>query len=468
MQNDRYDIGMIGLGVMGRNFVLNMAEKGFRVAGYDKNTEQQKALTVEAGDLPAKAFTNLEDMVNALSSPKKIMLLVPAGKIVDAVIAGLVPLLEKGDIIIDGGNSHFTDTTIREQQLLEKGIYFLGTGISGGEEGARHGPAIMPGGNEEAYQYVRPVFERTAAIVQDEPCVTFVGKGSAGHYVKMVHNGIEYGLMQLISECYALLKHIHGADNDELHEIFSAWNKTELNSFLIEITAQIFKAKDGDEDYLIDKIKDSASAKGTGKWTSQSAMDLQEPVPVIDTAVWMRDLSDQLELRTFFSSQVKKAIEEKQTPSEEFVDTLQRALHAAFILTYAQGFALLSKASDEYKYDILIHEICKIWRGGCIIRSALLETFMQIYGAEAKTSGILRDDDMYALLQKLQNDMRSVIKAGIDARIPVAAFSAALAYFDTLQTPQLATNLIQAQRDYFGAHTFQRIDKEGIFHNKWV
>ena len=460
---------MIGLGVMGRNLLLNMADHGFSVVGFDKDT--QKTITLESSATPGttvKGVNTLAEMIQQLEKPRKLMMLVPAGKPVDDVIGDLLPLLDKGDIVIDGGNSHYTDTLRRVTYMQDKGFHFMGVGISGGEHGARTGPSIMPGGDPAAYAHVQPILEAVSAKVNGSPCVAHLGKGAAGHYVKMVHNGIEYAIMQLISETYDLLHRGLGLDNDELHKIYKSWNEGELQSFLVEITKDIFLQKDDRTDNrLVDMILDKAGSKGTGKWTSQDAMDLPVPVPVIDMAVTMRDLSSFKEERTQAAAIYKNPVVDFPVPKEVFIQQVQDALYFATILSYAQGLAMLTKASDELKMEIPLPEVVRVWRGGCIIRSSLLESFYIAYQKNPKLANLLLDGDIAQLLQAKKQNMRNVIISAIHLGYPVAGLMAALSYIDAYRSERLPTNLIQAQRDYFGAHTYQRIDVPGVFHTEW-
>jgi 6-phosphogluconate dehydrogenase len=469
MANKLFDFGMIGLGVMGRNLLLNMADHGFSVVGFDKDT--QKTVTLESSATPGttvKGVNTLAEMIQQLEKPRKLMMLVPAGKPVDDVIADLLPLLDKGDIVIDGGNSHYTDTLRRVTYLEDKGFHFMGVGISGGEHGARTGPSIMPGGDPAAYAQVQPILEAVSAKVNGSPCVAHLGKGAAGHYVKMVHNGIEYAIMQLISETYDLLHRGLGLGNDELHKIYKNWNEGELQSFLVEITQEIFLQKDDKTDNrLVDMILDKAGSKGTGKWTSQDAMDLPVPVPVIDMAVTMRDLSSFKDERTQAAAIYKNQVVDFPVPKEVFIQQVEDALYFATILSYAQGLAMLTKASDELKMDIPLPEVVRVWRGGCIIRSSLLESFYTAYKKNPALANLLLDGDIAQLLQAKKQNMRSVIISAIHLGYPVAGLMAALSYIDAYRSDRLPTNLIQAQRDYFGAHTYQRIDMPGVFHTEW-
>ncbi|MBS1603537.1 MAG: NADP-dependent phosphogluconate dehydrogenase [Bacteroidetes bacterium] len=469
MANNSFKFGMIGLGVMGRNLLLNMADHGFPVVGFD--LDAQKTATLESSATPnttVKGVNTLADMVQLLEKPRKMMMLVPAGKPVDDVINSLLPLLEKGDIVIDGGNSHYTDTLRRVKFMEEKGFHFMGVGISGGEQGARTGPSIMPGGDPEAYPHVQPLLEAVAAKVNGVPCVAHLGKGAAGHYVKMVHNGIEYAIMQLISETYDLLHRGLGLDNDELHKTYKNWNDGELQSFLVEITRDIFLKKDDKTDNrLVDMILDKAGAKGTGKWTSQDAMDLGVPIPVIDMAVCMRELSAYKDERTLAATIYKTPSTDIPVPREVFIQQVQDALFFATIISYAQGLAMLHVASKDLAMDIPMQEVVKVWRGGCIIRSSLLEVFFKAYEKNPRLSNLLLEPEIAHLLQGKKQNMRNVIIHAIHMGYPVAGLMAALSYFDAYRSERMPTNLIQAQRDYFGAHTYQRIDEPGIFHTEW-
>ena len=469
MANNSFDFGMIGLGVMGRNLLLNMADHGFSVVGFDKDATKTTTLESSAtAGTTVKGVNTLAEMIQQLQQPRKLMMLVPAGKPVDDVIADLLPLLEKGDIVIDGGNSHYTDTLRRVTYLEGKGIHFMGVGISGGERGARTGPSIMPGGDPVAYPFVRPILEAVAAKVNDSPCVAHLGKGAAGHYVKMVHNGIEYAIMQLISETYDLLHRGMGLDNDELHKIYKNWNEGELQSFLVEITKDIFlKQDDKTDNRLVDMILDKAGAKGTGKWTSQDAMDLPVPIPVIDMAVTLRNISSFKEQRAQAATVYKTPIVDIPVPKEVFIQQVHDALYFAVIISYAQGLAMLHTASGELYMEIPIPEVVRVWRGGCIIRSSLLENFYAAFQKNPQLANLLLDTDIAQLLQAKKQNMRNVIIHAIHMGYPVGGFMAALSYFDAYRSERLPTNLIQAQRDYFGAHTYQRTDMPGTFHTEW-
>lgn len=467
--NQKYDFGMVGLGVMGSNLLYNIADHGFSVIGFDLNSEKAKNLEKEATpNTDVKGVSVIKDFISQLNTPRKIMLLVPAGKPVDDVIENLLPHLSKGDIIIDGGNSHYVDTVRRVKYLADHEFHFMGMGVSGGEEGARKGPSIMPGGDVEAFKVVQPILEAVAAKVNGEACTAYMGKDAAGHYVKMVHNGIEYAIMQLISEVYDLMHRGLGLSNEEMHQIFQQWNQEELNSFLIEITADIFKQKDvetGKE--LLDVILDKAGAKGTGKWTSQDAMDRGVSIPTIDIAVSLRTLSAYKEQRINASKIYNKTHSSLETDSSKFINELKEALFCAIIISYAQGLSLLVKASEELSMEIPLKDVVKIWRGGCIIRSTLLETFYEAYSAKTDLENILLDENIASLLISRIDSLREVVSATAKSSIPAGALQTALAYFDAYTSERMSTNMIQAQRDYFGAHTYQRVDREGTFHTEW-
>jgi 6-phosphogluconate dehydrogenase len=465
-----YEFGIVGLGVMGRNLLLNMADHGFAVAGFDMDAQKVSLLKSEvSAEHVVQGTTQVGQFVNLLRKPRAIMLLVPAGKHVDLAIESLLPHLEEGDIVIDGGNTFFPDTNRRVLALAEKKIHFFGMGISGGEKGARYGPSMMPGGDKQAYERLRPVFEAIAAKVNNEPCVAYMGNVSAGHYVKMVHNGIEYGIMQLISEVYDIMKRGLEISEEKIQETFEEWNHSELQSFLIEITAEILKKQDENtKQLLVNLISDTARAKGTGKWTSQNAMELQVPVPVIDAAVTMRDLSFYKSERTMAAIHFPVIAFDGETDElEPMIERLKNALYVATIITYAQGMAQLQVASKIYNYEINLEQVAKIWRGGCIIRSASLEDFRIAFAKNPQLPNLLLDEEIGKTLQDKQNDLRWLIKLSADKGIPVASFMAALSYFDAYRSAKLPTNLIQAQRDYFGAHQYERIDREGIFHTQW-
>ncbi|MGI8468468.1 MAG: NADP-dependent phosphogluconate dehydrogenase [Pyrinomonadaceae bacterium] len=531
MENAQF--GMVGLGTMGRNFLLNVADNNFTCVGYDLDESKRKLLHEEGAGLPIDSAATIAEFVEKLAKPRNIMLLVPAGKIVDGVIENLLPHLEKDDLIIDGGNSHFLDTETREKYLVEKGIEFMGVGVSGGEEGARHGASIMPGGRREFYDRIAPVLEAVSAKVNGEPCVAYMGAGSAGHFVKMVHNGIEYGLMQILAETYDFMLRVLKMNYADMSGTFARWNDSELNSFLVEITAEVLKKTDAETGKpLVEMVLDKAAQKGTGKWTSQAAMDFGVPIPTIDSAVSMRQISAQKETRiliaqkygakpvslphqqkadgdtvtsepqhdlkaqlakadveTTVSEQHRKTIGAVETQSadnlmrnvadsdknaalrqalgesfEQFVEELKNALLSSFITTYAQGMSLLQTASVEKNYGLNLSEIAKIWRGGCIIRSALLEEMRRAFAENPNLPNLILDDKFAEILSGSREHWRSVNEKFLESRVPSLCLSSALAYFDAFRSERLPANLIQAQRDFFGAHTYQRTDKEGIFH----
>ena len=466
------DFGMVGLGVMGQNFALNVERNGFGVAVFDINKDAVKKYTEgkAAGKNVQPAFS-LEEFVNALERPRRIMLLVPAGKPVDSVIEQLVPLLDKGDLIIDGGNSYFLDTERRAKELEAKGLNFFGMGVSGGEEGALWGPSLMPGGSEGAYKEVETIMTAVSAKAEEdgEPCVTYIGPGGSGHFVKMVHNGIEYGDMQLISEAYYLLKRVLALSTQDFHEIFSQWNEGELSSFLIEVTAQVFKKIDEDTGKpLVDMILDKAGQKGTGKWTSQIALDIGAAVPTITAAVDGRILSflkdERVQASKILGGPDGKGL---NNSSQVLIDAVRDALYASKICSYAQGMNMLKLASAKYQYNLNLGEIAKIWRAGCIIRAKLLNDITNAYNRDRSLPNLLIDEQFKQATRKRQAAWRFAIKTAIELGVPMPAMSASLAYYDAYRSERLPANLIQAQRDFFGAHTFERIDKPGVFHANW-
>ncbi len=463
-----HGLGMVGLGVMGRNLVLNMADHGYSMAGYDQDETKVEALRKESNERNIGCAANVPDFIALLRQPRAIMMLVPAGAPVDSVIKDLSPHLDKGDLIIDAGNSYFKDTDVRVRNLAAKGIHFLGVGVSGGEEGARHGPSIMPGGPKVAYERVRPVFEAAAAQVNGTPCVTWLGPGSAGHFVKMVHNGIEYGVMQLLAETYDLMKRSLGSNDDELHEVYALWNKDELNGYLLEITSHIFSKQDEKTGKrLIDEILDVAKQKGTGMWTSQSAMELQVPIPTIDLAVAMRDLSVFEKEREQAGAIYQRPIRRFTGDRKTFLVQLGRALFAGMLITYAQGMALLAVASEKYKYHLVLEAVARIWRGGCIIRAALLEDICAAFSARPDLPNLLLDPNLSRKLTEHQEDLRYIVGQAVESGVPAPALMVSLGYLDAYRSAWLPANLIQAQRDYFGAHTYERNDAKGTFHTEW-
>lgn len=468
MKGDDYVFGMIGLGTMGRNLLLNMADHGFKVVGHDKDEKKVEALGKESTEVNVKGFSSVKEFIDSLKKPRAIMMLVPAGKIVDNVIDELTPLLDKGDLIIDGGNSHFTDTNRRVETLKEKGLHFFGMGISGGEEGARKGPSMMPGGDPEAYKVVQSIFEAVAAKVNGEPCVTYIGPGASGHFVKMVHNGIEYGIMQLIAETYEMMKKGLKLPDEKVHSLFKEWSNGRLQSFLMEITRDILGFKEKGADHLLlHDIKDEARSKGTGKWTSQVAMDLQTPLSVIDAAVSMRDLSKYKALRTQAAAMYGSDEVKLQGPVDQLVQSLEASLYFSTILAYAQGMHLLSQASKEFGYNLKMDRIALIWRGGCIIRSTFLEDIFQAYKNDSSLQHLLLDKGIQKKVSSVLPATRSIVSSAINSGIALPAYTSALSYFDSFKSERMPSNLIQAQRDYFGAHTYELIGKEGVFHTQW-
>ncbi len=466
----KQQIGVIGLAVMGKNLALNIESRGYTVSVFNRSASKTEELLVEAKGKNLVGTFTMEEFVQSLETPRKILIMVQAGAATDATIEQLIPLLSAGDILIDGGNAHFHDTLRRSKLLEEKGLRFIGTGVSGGEEGALKGPAIMPGGQKDAYELVADIFTSISAKVSGDPCCTYIGPDGAGHYVKMVHNGIEYGDMQLICEAYHLLKDVVGADAAELHQIFAEWNRGELDSYLIEITADIFtKIDDETGKPLVDVILDKAGQKGTGKWTSQSALDLGVPLSIITESVFARCLSAMKNERVTAS-----ALYAAPAPSVNvgergaFIEKIRKALYASKICSYAQGFAQMKAASEEYNWHLNYGEIAMIFRGGCIIRARFLQNIKDAYDRNPALQNLLLDGYFKAIIEEYQQAWRDVVAAAVTNGIPVPAFASALAYFDSYRTATLPANLLQAQRDYFGAHTYQRIDKEGTFHTSWL
>ncbi len=467
------DIGLIGLAVMGQNLVLNMNDKGYAVAVYNRTAEKTRAFMEGAAadrDTIIPAFS-LEELVQALDRPRRVMLMVKAGSVVDQYIESLIPLLERGDVIIDGGNSHYPDSARRTRALEEKGILFVGSGVSGGEEGARNGPSIMPGGNECAWPLIKPIFQAIAAKTPDgEACADWVGASGAGHYVKMVHNGIEYGDMQLISESYHLMKGALGMDNERMAAVFSAWNDTELDSYLIEITADILTTRYDDGSYVVDSILDAAGQKGTGKWTGISALDAGIPVTLIVEAVFARALSALKENRAAAAARIPGPEARFDGDADAFLEEMRLALLASKIVSYAQGFMLIRQASEEHDWGVNYGNVALLWREGCIIRSVFLGDIKAAFDRDPALDNLLLDDYFGSLVQRAQGAWRRVVSEAIRLGIPVPAHAAALAFFDGYRSERLPANMIQAQRDYFGAHTFERVDRpRGEFHHfDWI
>lgn len=480
------DFGLIGLAVMGENLALNVESRGYTIAVYNRTTDKVDQLV--NGRAKGKKFVgchSIAELVKALKKPRLVMTLVKAGPAVDDLIEQLLPHLEPGDVIIDGGNEHYTNTERRTQYVESKGLQYIGTGVSGGEEGALKGPSLMPGGSPSAWPLIKPIFQAISAKVgpnSDIPCCEWVGPRGAGHYVKMVHNGIEYGDMQLICEAYQILKEVAGLSNEELYEVFASWNKGELQSYLIEITRDIFSVKDDQADgsgYLVDKIVDSAGAKGTGKWMSQLALDLGVPSTLVTTAVYARGLSAVKEARTRaskvlsgpaandnpqFAATVKALVADKKS----FVEAVRQALYASKICSYAQGFVQLQAASKEHNWNLNYGDCALLWRGGCIIRAQFLDRIKEAFDAQPNLENLLLYPYFQKIIQNNQAAWRSVIIAATQLGIPTPAFSAALGYYDSYRRERLPANLLQAQRDYFGAHTYQRLDRPGTFHSEWL
>ena len=465
----RMELGMVGLGVMGRNLLLNLADHGFPVAGFDLDPAKVAALRQEGRGLDLEAVDGIEELLSLLRAPRAVMLLVPAGAPVDAVIAGLAPRLQPGDLIIDAGNSHFRDTDRRAAELAARGLLFMGLGVSGGENGARRGPSLMPGGPQEAWQRVRPLLEAVAAQAP-EPCVAHVGPGSAGHFVKMVHNGIEYALMELIAESYDLMKRGLGMDNAGIRRAFEAWSEGGPGGYLLEITARIFARRDSlDGQDLVDAVLGVARQKGTGMWTSQSAMELQVPAPTIDLAVAQRDLSALDRERELAGRALPRSTGLHRIEGDRgvFLVYLGQALQAGMVMAFAQGLAVLRAASERYGYGLDLAAVARIWRGGCIIRTPLLEDIRAAFGRQPGLANLLLDPEIARMLLAREEGLRSVVCAGARAGVPIPGLMTALAYLDGYRSPWLPANLIQAQRDCFGAHGYERVDRPGRFHTEW-
>jgi len=458
------NIGVIGLAVMGKNLALNIAEHGFCVAVYNRSKERTQELINEEHPYDIMPAYSLKEFIQLLEKPRKIIMMVQAGSAVDQTIDQLIPLLDQGDIIMDGGNSYYLDTIKRTLDLKEKGILFLGTGISGGEEGARNGPAIMPGGSKEAYQQMSPILTAIAAVAQGEACCSYIGGDGAGHFVKMVHNGIEYADMQLIAEAYDLMKRSLHMDSGEIASVFEEWNTGELKSYLIEITADVLKKKDEKNEYLVEKILDVAGQKGTGKWTGQISLELGIPIPSITSAVYERYLSAYKEERYLAQGVLSGPT---KTDVSFHVEQIKKALYASKICVYSQGFDMIQKASKQYGWNLHSEEIAKIFRGGCIIRAQFLNQISAAYQANHELDNLLLDPFFSDIVKQYQEDWRSVVAQSVLSGIAVPAFSSAIAYYDSYRTKKMPTNLIQAQRDYFGAHTYKREDLEGTFHTNW-
>lgn len=465
------NIGLIGLAVMGQNLVLNMERNGYTVAVYNRTTATMEEFVNAHPGKKLVPTRTLEEFVQSLERPRKFIIMVKAGAPVDAVIDAIVPLLDKGDVVIDGGNSYFPDTERRSEALAAKGLRFMGIGVSGGEEGALWGPSIMPGGTKESWELVKPILEAIAAKAPEDgkPCVVHIGPRGAGHYVKMVHNGIEYGDMQLIAEAYDILQGALGLQAAELADIFTEWNKGELDSYLIEITAKIFRRIDEETGQpLVNLVLDKAQQKGTGKWTSQDAFNLGAPIPTINSAVVGRIISALKDERVA-ASKVLPGPEQTvyQGDKAELIDAVRQALYASKISAYAQGMALLRMASEEYKYALNLGDVAAIWRDGCIIRARFLNRITEAFTRNPQLANLLLDDALGQAVRERLPAWRHVVQTAVGMGIPVLAFSGSLAYYDSYRSARLPANLIQAQRDFFGAHTYERVDKPGIFHSQW-
>ncbi len=471
MKTNQCDIGLIGLAVMGENLVLNMESKGFTVAVFNRTTAVTDKFAAGRGaGKNIQPTRTMEEFVGALSRPRKAMIMVKAGAPVDAVIGQLVPLLEKGDVIIDGGNSLFTDTQRRCQELESKGIHFVGCGVSGGEEGALKGPSLMPGGSRESWEMIAPIFRKIAAQVDGEPCCRYMGPNGAGHYVKMVHNGIEYGDMQLICEAYAILEHVLGLTTDEMADTFAEWNRGDLDSYLIDITAQIFRKKDpATGKAMVDVILDKAGQKGTGIWTLQSAIKQSVVISTINAAVEARVISSLKDDRVAAAKLLPAPKVEKFSGArDELIAAVRDALYASKIVSYAQGMELLGAASQEFSWNLNFGDIATIWRGGCIIRAKFLNRIVEAYARDPALKNLLLDPYFTEIIAKTQPHWRSAVATAIEQGVAVPAFSASLAYYDSYRQARLPANLLQAQRDFFGAHTYERVDKPGVFHTDWM
>lgn len=465
----KQQIGVVGMAVMGRNLALNIESRGYSVSIFNRSSDKTDEVIAENPGKKLVPSYSIEEFVDSLEKPRRILLMVKAGEATDKTIASLMPHLDKGDILIDGGNTYFQDTIRRNRELSAQGINFIGTGVSGGEEGALKGPSIMPGGQKEAYELVAPILKEIAAQVDGEPCVTYIGADGAGHYVKMVHNGIEYGDMQLIAEAYSLLKSALNLGNQALAEVFNDWNQGELSSYLIEITADIFRKQDKDGKYLVDVILDEAANKGTGKWTSQSSLDLGIPVTLITESVFARYISSLKDQRVAASKVLSgPEIQSFNGDKAEFIEKVRRALYLGKIVSYAQGFQQLKAASDEYNWDLNYGEIAKIFRAGCIIRAQFLQKITDAYNENPAIANLLLAPYFKQIADEYQQALRDVVSYGVQNGIPTPTFSAAISYYDSYRSAVLPANLIQAQRDYFGAHTYKRTDKEGVFHTEWL
>lgn len=467
----KQQIGVIGMAVMGKNLALNIESRGYSVSIYNRTTSKAEEVIKENPDKNLHLQTTIEDFVQSLEIPRRIVLMVQAGAGTDAVIQQVLPFLDKGDVLIDGGNTYFKDTMRRNEELAESGINFIGTGVSGGEEGALKGPSIMPGGQKEAYELVAPILEQISAKAEDdgEPCVTYIGPNGAGHYVKMVHNGIEYGDMQLIAESYHIMRELLDLSNDEIAAIFKEWNEGELDSFLIELTADALTKIDPETGkHVVDVILDRAGNKGTGKWTSQEALDLGTPLPTVTEAVFARYISALKDERVEASKVIAKPEHKPlNVDKDEVIESLRQALYFSKLMSYAQGFSQLRMASEEYNWDLQYGEIAKIWRAGCIIRARFLQDITNAYDKNPELNNLLLDEFFKNIAENYQQAVRDVVSLSVQAGIPVPAYASAISYYDSYRSERLPANIIQAQRDYFGAHTYERVDKEGSFHFDW-
>ncbi|MEQ8851432.1 decarboxylating NADP(+)-dependent phosphogluconate dehydrogenase [Gimesia sp.] len=469
----KHDIGLVGLAVMGQNLVLNMANHGYSVGVFNRTTSTtDEFVSQKTDEQQITGYHTLQELVDNLATPRKVMLMVKAGPAVDAIIDDLKGMLSPGDIIIDGGNTHFDDTNRRTKEVEDAGLLFIGTGVSGGEEGALKGPSIMPGGSPDGWPHVKSILQDISAKVgenNDIPCCEWVGEAGAGHYVKMVHNGIEYGDMQLICESYYILKHALGLTNEELYKVFDEWNRGELESYLIEITRDIFTVLDGETgDYLVDKILDTAKQKGTGKWMSQHALDLGVPTTLITEAVYARCLSAQKEARVRASKILSGPEKKFEGDRDQFIEDVRQALYASKLCSYAQGYVQLNSAAEHFGWKLNNGDIALLWRGGCIIRSTFLQDIKAAFDQNPELENLLLDDFFRNAVEKAQPSWRRVVATAVELGLPVPSFTAALSYYDGYRQARLPANLLQAQRDYFGAHTYQRIDKEGTFHTDWI
>jgi 6-phosphogluconate dehydrogenase len=472
--HDAVHYGLIGLAVMGANLTLNIADHGFPIAAYNRTHKvTEEFLAGEAKGKPITGAATMKEFIASIERPRRIIILVKAGGAVDAVIAEVKPLLAEGDVLIDGGNSFFEDTIRRSMEFEGSGLHFMGMGVSGGEEGARYGPSLMPGGPREAYDLIAPALQKIAAQVKDGPCVTYIGPGGAGHYVKMVHNGIEYGDMQLIAETYNIMRQALGLTAPEMADIFERWNGGRLNSYLIEITAKVLAFQDIDTgEALVDLILDEAAQKGTGRWTSSNAIELGIPIPTIDAAVWSRGISSMKGARVAASKILRgpggKSLEDASTgPKARLLDALEAALYCSKISSYAQGMALLRAASDTYGFELTLSEMARIWKGGCIIRAELLDTIQGAFERDPQLDNLLLDPGFAATLNGSNEQWRYAAQVARDLGVPIPAMSASIDYFDSYRSEELPANLIQGLRDFFGAHTYHRTDKEGTFHTIW-